>query len=189
MTGSSAGPGRAEGGNIVLIGFMGTGKSSIGRRIAQRLGYRFADTDQLVAQKAGCSISDIFEARGEESFRDAESAALASLREAGRHVIATGGGIVDRAANTELLRAMGFVVWFSASEEVILERVSRNDKRPLLRGGDPRETIRRLLERRAPAYARAAHFTIDTSLPSHDEIALAVLDAARHHFQWPLPVN
>ena len=170
-------------GNIVLIGFMGTGKSSIGRRIAERLDYRFVDTDRLIVQEAGCSIPEIFQKNGEEFFREAEAAALESLRDAGRHVIATGGGIVDRPANTALLRALGFVVWFTASEEVIFERVSRNDRRPLLQNDNPKQTIARLLDRRIPIYGKAAHFTIDTSRLSHDEIAGAVIVAARLHFK------
>lgn len=182
---ASAGSGRE---NIVLIGFMGTGKSSIGHRIARRLDFRFEDTDRLIVAAAGCPIPEIFQKQGEEAFREAESAALESLRNAERHVIATGGGIIDRPANTALLRALGFVVWFNATEEAIFERVSRNTNRPLLQNDNPKQTISRLLERRRPIYASAAHFTVDTSHHSHDEIAGMVLDAARAHFQWP-PMN
>ncbi len=170
-------------GNIVLIGFMGTGKSSVGRRIAARLGYRFVDTDRLVVEETGSSIAELFETKGEPFFRDRETAALASLQGADRCVIATGGGIIDRPANSGLLRALGFVVWFIASEEVIFERVSRTAKRPLLKNDDPKGTIARLLKRRAPIYESTAHFKIDTSLRSHDEAAAAVAEAARLHFQ------
>ena len=174
----SAGPG-----NIVLIGFMGTGKSSIGRHVAKRLDFRFVDTDRLIVESAGKSIPDIFAEKGEAFFRDAETAALGSLKGASGHVIATGGGIIDRPGNIGLLRALGFVVWFTASEKVIFERVSRHDKRPLLKTENPRQTIRRLLERRAPLYGGTADLAIDTSHLSHGEIADAVVEAARLHWK------
>ena len=168
--------------NIVLIGFMGSGKSSVGRRIAARTAYRFADTDQLVIQKTGLQIADLFHEKGEPYFRDEETAALEALRSERGQVIATGGGIVLRPANIQLLRQLGFVVWLLAGEEAIYARVSRNKRRPLVQTADPRGTIRELLEQRRPLYESAAQFTIDTSERSHDEIAEAILVETARRF-------
>lgn len=165
--------------NLVLIGFMGSGKSSIGRLIASRLGYRFEDTDQLIVRAAGRPISAIFAAEGEERFRDLEAGALESLATGTRQVVATGGGIVLREANRAALQRLGFVVWLDAREEVIFERVSRNDRRPLLRTEDPRATIHRLLAERRPLYAAAAHFSLDTSDLTHAQATDAVISQAR----------
>ncbi len=169
----------AGGRNIVLVGFMGTGKSSVGRRIAGQLGYRFVDTDRLVVEKTGLPITEIFRLRGEERFRVEETESLLSLEAIKAHVIATGGGVVTVPSNIPRLRTLGLVVCLTASEEVILERVSRNDKRPLLKDADPAARIRELLAARAPLYQAAAHFTVDTSLRSHDEVASAIIAESR----------
>ena len=170
--------------NIVLIGFMGSGKSSVGRLIVANLGYRFVDTDHLVVQNSGAEISEIFRIHGEENFRDRERLALDSLGKNARLVIATGGGVVTRPENTPLLRALGFVVWLTASQDTIFERVSRNKKRPLLQTANPRETIANLLVQRTPLYEAAAQFTIDTSGKSHKEIADETIAGARRFFSW-----
>ena len=169
--------------NIVLIGFMGSGKSSAGRQIASRLNRPFFDTDQLVVQNIGAEISEIFKTRGESFFRDQERLALESLRDADRCVIATGGGVVTRPENIGLLRELGFVVWLKAAEEVIFERVSRNTKRPLLQTANPRETISHLLAQRNPLYQAAAQFTLDTSTFSHADIADTLLVEAGRYFE------
>jgi len=161
--------------NLLLIGFMGTGKSSVGRLLAKRLGYRFADTDALVVKAAGMPITEIFARDGEARFREYESEALAGLRGRRSLVIATGGGIVERPENHPLLREIGLPVGLSASEAVIFERVSRNKRRPLLQTPDPRGTIAALLERRRPLYAAAADFEVDTSALTHEEVAGAIL--------------
>jgi shikimate kinase len=170
--------------NIVLIGFMGSGKSSVGRLVAGRLGFHFVDTDALIVQRAGREIAEIFASEGEERFREIETAALESLRPRERCVIATGGGVVLRERNRELLRALGFVVLISASEEVIFERVSRNAKRPLLQTANPRETVAALLAARQPAYETAAQWTLDNSTLSHAAAAEAVIAEARRVFAW-----
>lgn len=167
-----------RGGNIVLIGFMGVGKSSVGRRVATRLGHRFVDVDGMVVAKEGARIPEIFEKRGEAYFRDVEAEAMRSLAGQAGLVIATGGGIVTRSENVAAARALGFVVWLTASEEVIHERVSRTNKRPLLRTDDPRETIARMLAERLPLYAEAADFSIDTSALPHDEVCEQIIAAA-----------
>ena len=170
--------------NIVLIGFMGSGKSSIGRLVATRLGFQFLDTDALVAERAGMEITDIFERQGEARFRELETAALRSLSLYERCVIATGGGVILREENRTLLRELGLVVELSASEEVIFERVARNTRRPLLQTADPRETVAKLLAGRRPLYAEAAECSIDTSTFSHAQAADAVIIEARRAFSW-----
>jgi len=172
----------SDAGNIALIGFMGSGKSSIGRLLAKKLHYRFVDTDQLVVKSAGMAITEIFKEHGEPFFREQERLALESLHGWQRLVIATGGGIVLRAENVPLLREMAFVVWLTASEEILFERVSRNTKRPLLHTENPRATISALLAARHPLYENAAHFVIDTSTKPHAEIADEILSQAERFF-------
>ncbi len=174
------------GNHIVLIGFMGSGKSSIGRLIAAKLGCHFVDTDQIVVREAGMEIPEIFRLHGEDSFRERERRAIESLKGGTTHrVIATGGGVVTRPENARLLRELGFVVWFTASEEVIFNRVSRNKKRPLLQTPNPRQTIASLLAQREPLYAAAAHWKIDTSAFSHDAVARETIAEARRFFSNP----
>ena len=112
--------------NLVLVGFMGTGKSTIGRQVARRLGFQFLDMDHVIVEREGAPVAELFAERGEPAFRDLETAALRSLGHLNRVVISTGGGAVVREENRPLLRELGFVVGLTASEEVIYERVSRN---------------------------------------------------------------
>ncbi len=170
--------------NIVLIGFMGSGKSSIGRLVAQKLGFQFVDTDTLVVERSGLEIAAIFARDGEEHFRELETAVLESLAPWNRSVMATGGGIILREQNRTLLRELGFVVWLAASENVIFERVSRNTRRPLLQTENPRETVAKLFGARRALYEEAAQFTLDTSALSHAEAAEAVIAEARRAFSW-----
>jgi shikimate kinase len=170
--------------NIVLIGFMGSGKTSIGRLLAQRLGFQFVDTDAVIVERVGMQISEMFARHGEDWFRDQESAALRSLGILNRAVISTGGGVVLRPENRALLRDLGFVVWLTASEDVIFERVSRNNKRPLLQTVDPRSTVHELLEKRQALYSEAAQFTLDSSTLKHETAADAVIAKAREAFSW-----
>jgi len=167
--------------NLVLIGFMGSGKSSVGRLLTTKLGFQLVDTDAMVVEDAGMQITDIFAWQGEEGFRQYESKALASLIELGSHglVVATGGGIITRESNLPLLRKLGFVVSLTASEDVIFERVSRNRARPLLHTPNPRATVSQLLARRSPLYAAAADFTVDTSTKSHAQVADEIIAEAR----------
>jgi shikimate kinase len=170
--------------NIVLVGFMGSGKSSIGRSIAKRLGYRFLDSDQVVIERARRPIAQIFAEEGEDKFRDLETSALASLREVEHCVIATGGGAVLRESNRRLLRELGFVACLKASEEVIFRRVSRTNKRPLLRTENPRETLHKLLTERQAAYEETAQFTLDTTNLTQPEAAETIMEEARRAFLW-----
>lgn len=171
-------------GHLLLIGPMGGGKSSVGRRLAELTGRHFEDTDAMVRRdQGGAEIAEIFARRGEPFFRAREAAALASLagRPAGL-VVATGGGIVLREENRRWLRELGVVAWVTASEDVLLARVSRTRKRPLLQTADPRATLRALLQARESLYADCAHFCVDTSEGSHAQIAATVLARVREVF-------
>ena len=164
--------------NLVLIGPMGSGKSSVAREIAGRTGRRREDTDQLVVQRAGLPVTAIFSNHGESHFRDLETAALRSLAGQAGLVVATGGGIVIRDENRAALRGLGIVVWLTAREEVLFERVSRNRRRPLLHTADPRATLRALLAGREALYRDCAHFTVDTSDDPHARVADTILRQA-----------
>ena len=168
--------------NLVLVGFMGSGKSSVGRLLATRLGFQFVDTDALVVKEAGMPITEIFERHGEAAFRDMEAAALHSLIGKKSLVVATGGGIVTREENIDSLHQLGFTCGLMADEETIFERVSRNTKRPLLQTPNPRQTISELLAARAPLYAKAAQFQVDTSTKTHAEVAEEILSEAFRRF-------
>jgi shikimate kinase len=170
--------------NLILVGVMGTGKSSIGRQVARRLGFQFLDTDQLIVEREGAAVTDIFKKLGEAAFRALETRTLESLEHLTRCVIATGGGIVMREENREILRRLGFVVGLTASPDVVFQRVSRNNKRPLLHTDDPRETVHRLLAERAEAYKCAAQFTVDTSALTQPEAAALIVAEARKAFSW-----
>jgi shikimate kinase len=161
--------------NVVLIGFMGTGKSSVGRELARRWQFRFLDTDSIIRNQYGKSISEIFTVFGEPFFRDQEFATLTKLLQCYRSVIATGGGIVIQPRNVSLLKKLGTTIWLKADQTTILERVSRNKNRPLLQTADPEETISRLLTERAPLYQSAADLVVDSSGLSHHEVAERVI--------------
>jgi shikimate kinase len=165
--------------NLILVGFMGSGKSSVGREIARRCQLRFLDTDSMIRKKCGKSIPEIFAVDGEPVFREEEHQALLRLRGAQQMVLATGGGIVLAPRNRSVLRSLGAVVWLTAQEEIIWERVSRKPNRPLLQTDDPRSTIRNLMAIRYPLYHETADVTVDTSVLTHQEVATRVLLAVR----------
>jgi shikimate kinase len=157
--------------NVVLVGFMGTGKSAVGRALARRLRSRLLDTDAWIEREAGVSIPQIFEFGGEEVFRDYETQAARHVSQPRGLVVSTGGGILGRAENRELLRKGGVVVCLTARPDVILERTAPWDRRPMLRTAPtPREAVERLLKERAPLYAEA-DWSIDTSDFTVDQVA------------------
>ena len=170
--------------NIVLIGFMGGGKTTVGRELHQRLGYPLVDMDQVIEQRAGKSISAIFEEDGETTFRDLETALLKELGLSvePRQIISTGGGVIGREENRELLRNLGYVVWLHAPAELVLERTSKNRTRPLLHAEDPAERIRVLMAQREPLYQESAHLKLDTSGLDCGELATGILECARYLF-------
>ncbi len=165
--------------NVVLIGFMGTGKSTVGKLLAKSFGYHFVDTDDLIVRRAGKPIPQIFEESGEGGFREIERAVLDELASEGSRIISTGGGIVTAEDNIERLRELGTVVWLTAEEESIWQRVGRSRGRPLLQTDDPRETIHRLLEERKPLYEKAAHITVGTDNLSAADIAFGIAECLR----------
>ena len=160
--------------NIFLTGFMGAGKSTVGRRLAQRLDYRFADLDQLIVAREGRSISEIFATRGEGYFRDCEAAVLAGQAETMRTVFATGGGIVAREENRAVMKQFGTVVYLRASWPILERRLARSSGRPL---ADPQlgwEKIRQLWHRRLPWYEEA-DLVIDTDQLPVPEVVRAII--------------
>jgi shikimate kinase len=164
-----------SGKSIVLIGFMGAGKSSIGRRLQQRTGLVRFDTDEIVASKFGMSIAEIFSKYGEERFREAETEVVRELPPAKQAIIVTGGGIVLREENVDLLKRLRAVVWLEADEETLFERASRKGDRPLLKTANPRETFSEMLRARTPLYAKMADVRVDTSAFTHDEVVDKIL--------------
>lgn len=168
--------------NIVLIGFMGCGKTTIGELAARLLGFRFVDMDDLIERKARCRIPKIFEEKGEAGFRKIESGVLKDLAGMERHVIATGGGVVTIPENVPLLRDLGLVIWLHTTEDEIYSRISRNRSRPLLRTPNPRQTLHELLEKRLDLYRGAADLRVDSTGLTPDEVAYGLCESARLHF-------
>lgn len=162
--------------NVVLVGFMGAGKSVCGRLLARRLGRCFVETDDMIVSRAGRSIPEIFRADGEETFRRLEAETLEALRLKSGDVIATGGGLPCRDGHMDALRALGTVVWLRGDLAVQLERAGRIGGRPML-DRSPAE-IEALYRSREPHYARA-HLTIDTTGLGVDQVVARVLAALR----------
>ncbi len=171
--------------NIILIGFMGSGKSTVGRMLARQLRFRFLDTDKLVEERARLAIPEIFAQHGEADFRERETAVLESLRGVRQHILATGGGIVTVPDNIPLLRSLGLVVLLKADPDEIFRRVSRNAERPLLQVEDPRRRVLDLMATRQPFYDSAAHFTVDSTRLRHEDVTEKILDEAHRFFHWP----
>ncbi len=169
---------------VVLIGFMGAGKSSIGRLLAQRLDLPWRDTDPLIEEAAGMKISDIFAAYGEDVFRDMEHDTLRELLRHGPAVYSTGGGIVGREDNWSLLRQLGTVVYLRATPDTLFERVRRHGHRPLLRTPDPRGTFDDLFGRRQALYEGADEI-IDTDGRRPDEVADELARRLSAAGAWP----
>jgi shikimate kinase len=140
---------------IVLVGMMGVGKTSVGRKLAQLLALPFVDADEEIEEAAQMSVSEIFERFGEGSFRDGERRVIARLVAEGPKVIATGGGAFVQEDTRRLVLERGIAVWLDSDVDTLVERVRRKDTRPLLRGGDPAEIIARLKAEREPFYAQA----------------------------------
>lgn len=170
--------------NLVLIGFMGSGKSTVGRILHQTLGWPLVDMDGLIERRAGMGIPAIFAVEGEDGFRRRESELLASLEADGlsRRIIATGGGVILNPENRARLRRLGYVVWLRAPARTILARTSRSHDRPLLQAEKPLERIQAMLAERMPLYQETAHLEIETSDLSANEIATGILESARYDF-------
>ncbi len=160
---------------VVLVGFMGSGKSSVGRELARRFGAPFVDVDERIESAAGSPIRDLFNREGEPAFREREKAALREALSVKGRVIATGGGAFSDEENRVLLRAYAPVVYLEAAVETLLERLAGDLGRPLLRGGDREEVVRELLSRRIPGY-RTADVTVRTDGRTVGDVAAQVAD-------------
>ena len=163
--------------HLVLVGLMGAGKTTVGKRCAEQLGRPFVDTDELVVSVAGIPFDELWAAEGEAGFRARERVAVADAAASPAPlVIACGGGAVLDPASRRELRASGFVVWLDADAAVLASRLEGDDSRPLLAGGDRATTLTRLGHTRAPAYEAAADVTIETDGRSVEEVAQRVLE-------------
>jgi len=163
--------------NIVLIGFMGVGKTAVGQKLAQQLNLSYLDTDDLIEKTEGSSINEIFVKKGEPYFRQLETEVLKTLQDYDKFVISTGGGIVLREENVRILKEIGPLILLWAEPMVVYERVKAESHRPLLNVPDPQEEIHKILAVRKPLYQRAADFTVDTS-------SLKVEEAVKEIMQW-----
>jgi shikimate kinase len=155
--------------SIVLVGMMGAGKSSIGRRLAARLNLPFVDADSEIEKAASMTIPEIFAAHGEAYFRAGEARVIARLLEGGPQVLATGGGAFMIPESRAAIRAKGISIWLSAALDILLRRIKRRAERPMLTGDDPVETLKRLIEERYPVYAEA-NLSVESRDVPHDTI-------------------
>ena len=168
--------------SIVMIGLMGAGKSSIGRRLADALDLEFVDTDDEIVKAAGCSIADIFEIYGEQAFRDLEERVIERLIHEPRRVIATGGGAYMHPDTRERIDETTVTVWLRADLDILVERTGRRGGRPLLEQGDPREILKSLIDKRYPVYA-GADIVIDTSPDGHDITVQQIVSALQEYIK------
>jgi len=151
---------------VALVGLPGSGKSTVGRVLARRMGLDFIDSDQVIEQRLKCSIREFFEREGEERFRDIEQAVIDELTLAAPCVLATGGGAVLRADNRQHLRDRSRVVYLYSSPDELFRRLRNDRNRPLLQVADPLQRLRDLYLQRDPLYRETAHFVIETGRPS-----------------------
>jgi shikimate kinase len=172
-------------GNIFLVGMMGAGKTTLGRALAQRLRREFVDTDRILVERTGVPVNTIFDIEGEEGFRRRESCILAEVAAGEDLVVATGGGVVLSAANRDLMRSHGTVVYLRARLESLWERTRHDTWRPLLKTPDPRATLAELLEAREPLYREVAHVVVDTGAQSASTLAGRVMAALQRYGQGP----
>ena len=160
--------------SLVLVGLMGAGKSTVGRRLAQTLQLPFRDADHEIEAAAGMSIPDIFSVHGEEYFRDGEKRVIARLLQEGPMVLATGGGAFMNEETRRRIAEQGISVWLRADLDVLMRRVRKRTTRPLLQNSDPEGTMRRLMETRHPVYA-TADLTIDSHETPHDRVVADIV--------------
>jgi shikimate kinase len=160
---------------LALVGLPGSGKTTVGRVLARRLGLPFTDSDHEIEQRIGCSIREFFEREGEAPFRDIEEEVIRGLAQRKDCVLATGGGAVLRPANRESLRRAGHVIYLRSTPEELFKRLRHDANRPLLQVADPLGRLRSLYEERDPLYRETAHFVIETGRPSVARLANMVL--------------
>src|SRR3984957_17744873 len=163
--------------SIVLVGMMGVGKSSIGRRLAARLGVPFVDADAEIEKAAGMSITDIFARQGEADFRSGEARVIARLLDGGPQVLATGGGAVMNADTRAAIKAKGVSIWLTADVDVLMRRIhKRRHERPMLQAADPAARLRELLAEREPVYA-LSDLTVQSREVPHEAIVTEIVAA------------
>ena len=165
-----------DGRSIVLVGLMGAGKSTIGRRLAQKLDLAFVDADAEIEQAAGKSVQDIFRDHGEASFREGERRVIARLLESGPQVLATGGGAFMNEETRNNISSRGIAVWLRADIELLMKRVRRRDNRPLLKTDNPEDVMQTLIDQRYPVYGRADIIVESRDVP-HSSIVSDVIRA------------
>lgn len=165
---------------LVLVGMMGAGKTTVGRRLANRLGRHFVDSDEEIETAAGMTIEDIFATHGEADFRAGEQRVIARLLKDTNIVLGTGGGAFINAETRALVKAEAVSVWIKADFELLFARVSRRSNRPLLKTANPRETLKKLIDARYPIYAEADVTIVSTDVPQ-DQVASEVIDAVLTH--------
>lgn len=168
--------------NVILIGFMGCGKTTLGHRLAGLLGFEFVDSDSLIVARAGKSIPEIFEESGELVFRKVETEVLHSLMGRERMILSTGGGIVTRSENHEALRKLGLVIFVSTSEQILWQRLKRSKDRPMLQTKNPRRNFSDLLAKRRPLYQELADLVEDTRGLNPEESAYGIGESIRVYF-------
>ena len=161
---------------VTLVGMMGAGKSSIGRRLALRLGIPFVDADVEIEKAAGMTINDIFAVRGEAEFRAGEARVILRLLESGPQVLATGGGAFTNPDTRTAIGAKGISIWLKAEFDVLMKRIKRRHDRPLLKTDDPGATLRKLIEERDPVYA-LADLTVQSREVMHEKIVDEIVSA------------
>jgi shikimate kinase len=165
---------------VVLVGLMGVGKSTVGRRLARRLGLSFVDSDAEIEDAAGYSPAEIFERYGEQDFRDGERRLVARLIEGDVRVIATGGGAYIDPRTRKLLNERAITVWLDAPVDILAERTSRRDTRAQLRNGDPKLVLERLAEERRPSYEEA-HIHVKSGAGAHQDVVDEIIRALEDH--------
>lgn len=160
---------------LILVGLPGSGKSTVGRQLARRLGLPLHDSDSVIEQRLGCSIREFFEREGEAAFRDIEESVIEDLLARGPGVISTGGGAVLRPANRQRMHAGGHVIYLRSAPEDVYRRLRHDTVRPLLQVADPLRRLQDLYAERDPLYREAAHFVIETGRPSVPTLVNMVL--------------
>ena len=165
---------------VVLVGLMGVGKSTVGRRLAKRLGLPFVDSDSAIEDAAGYTAAEVFERYGEQDFRDGERRLVARLIDGEVRVIATGGGAYVDARTRQLLNERAITVWLDAPVDILAERTARRNTRPLLKNGDPKGTLERLAEERRPSY-QEAHIHVKSGDGAHKDVVEAIIQALEEH--------
>jgi shikimate kinase len=169
---------------VVLVGLMGVGKSTVGRRLARRLGLSFVDSDAEIEDAAGYPAAEIFERYGERDFRDGERRLVARLIDGDVRVIATGGGAYIDPGTRKLLNERAITIWLDAPVDILAERTARRDTRAQLRNGDPKSVLQRLSQERRPSYEEA-HIHVRSGDGAHSDVVEAIVQALEKHLDQP----